>query len=170
MRAVAIFDVDGFKNINDEYGHGIGDEYLMSAAKRLMNAVSSADLVSRWGGDEFLVVITGAVADPFGIVERALSQVTGWPYATTAGLIHASLCVGVAEVQQGELRDDAIERADGALYDAKDAGDGRALLAANPAPTPPPAPPTNRPCVTLRRTIRTRAARRGGCCGSRNGC
>lgn len=129
LKAVAILDIDGFKQINDEFGHGVGDEYLTNTAKRLMNAVSSNDLVCRWGGDEFLIVITGAVADPLGIIERALAQVTDRPFSTSGGLIRASLCAGVAELQPGELMDDAIERADAALYAAKHEGDGRSVLA-----------------------------------------
>jgi len=132
LKAVAILDIDGFKNINDRYGHGVGDEYLENTAKRLVNAVSARDLVCRWGGDEFLVVITGAVTDSFGIVERAVAQVTGRPFATTGGLIRASLCAGVAELRPGELMDDAIDRADDALYGAKHDGDGRTVMAPNP--------------------------------------
>jgi diguanylate cyclase (GGDEF)-like protein len=143
LKAVAILDIDGFKDINDGYGHGVGDEYLENTAKRLVNAVSSSDLVCRWGGDEFLVVITGAVDDPLGIIERALTQVTGRPFSTSGGLIRASLCAGVAQLQPGELVDTAIDRADEALYRAKHDGDGVAVLAANPSTAPPLSEPPN---------------------------
>ena len=124
---VTLIDIDHFKRINDEFGHPVGDEVLKAMAGHLQRILRPADAAARWGGEEFLLVSRGAtVADTLDRIEhlQALIRAATWP----AGIqVRASF--GVAELQPGEAVDDALERADMALYGAKAGGRDRVEVA-----------------------------------------
>lgn len=127
--SLALIDIDHFKHINDEHGHAAGDEVLRRFAALAHAELRTVDLVSRWGGEEFLVALPQAgAADAARVVQR-LHQTLG---ETGAGMPHG-LCVsfsaGVTEVQPGEPLEDAIARADQAMYQAKRAGRARVVTA-----------------------------------------
>lgn len=126
--ALVIFDLDDFKAINDRLGHLAGDAVLAQVAERVRNVVRSSDIPCRVGGDEFAVILPeSTLEDAEQLYTRLQAQMTARPIAE-AGRLRIS--GGIAELRP---EDDAIsffERADDALYRAKEAGKGRAAVAA----------------------------------------
>jgi diguanylate cyclase (GGDEF)-like protein len=120
--AVAIFDLDHFKQINDVYGHAGGDTLLKQFAAELRSAFRATDTVSRWGGDEFLVIVDCAGAEAAKRIETARKWVDG-DYTVQAGnearkvAIRAS--VGVASWLSKETPAELVARADAAMYQEK---------------------------------------------------
>jgi len=127
--ALIVFDLDDFKEINDKIGHLAGDSVLAEAAGRMRSVVRSADVACRVGGDEFAVVLPeSSLQDADQLYRRIQNAVSARPIGEVGKVF---LSAGVAELRP---EDDAItffERADHALYRAKDAGKGR-VVAANP--------------------------------------
>ncbi|MCC7137065.1 MAG: GGDEF domain-containing protein [Planctomycetes bacterium] len=135
--AVAIVDVDRFKSLNDRFGHPVGDRVLAQVARRLVGALRETDLVCRWGGEEFAVLLTGlaglAPGEALAALERARLAVGGRPLALGPGLPSPIVTVsgGVALYGRDATEGSAlVERADQALYAAKQAGRDRVLAAA----------------------------------------
>ena len=123
--ALIVFDIDDFKSINDQIGHLAGDRVLAQAADRLREAVRSVDVASRIGGDEFAVILPESSAeDADQLYRRVQSSMRG----TTLGPDEERLrlSAGIAEIQHGDTAAGLFERADGALYRAKDLGKDRA--------------------------------------------
>ena len=128
---VLMVDIDNFKLINDEYGHGAGDEVLRLVADRLMNSVRSFDMVARLGGEEFLVVIADATPEiVIGVAER-LRGSTGevpFPLISVGKAINVTVSVGAAIANApGESANELLKRADEALYQAKRQGRNRVI-------------------------------------------
>ncbi len=120
---VMFLDVDGFKSVNDTHGHAVGDVVLRDIAHRLSASIRDIDLVARLGGDEFIVLVSD-IADPdqlVGFGERMIEQVEQ-PYAIGDQLFVVSASVGIAIVEPGDNSLSAIERADAAVYQAKQRG------------------------------------------------
>ncbi|AMB44904.1 MULTISPECIES: GGDEF domain-containing protein [Methylobacteriaceae] len=137
--AILMADIDHFKAINDTYGHDGGDAALVGFAERLRGAMRKDDLVARWGGEEFLVVLDQADATvAAAVAERLRKSVAGQPFTVNGASVPVTASIGVAFVAVGEERiDAALSRADAALYDAKRAGRNRVCLE-----PPPPQPDT----------------------------
>jgi diguanylate cyclase (GGDEF)-like protein len=129
--AIALIDIDLFKRINDQHGHAVGDEVLRRFAELTRRQLRAADLLARWGGEEFLIALphTG-MADGLIALERLQQRLRE---ASDAGELPAGLSVsfsaGVAEVGPDEPLERAIERADQAMYRAKTGGRARCLPA-----------------------------------------
>lgn len=124
---VVMVDVDHFKNINDTHGHQVGDVVLREVAKRLTESVRTYDLVGRYGGEEFLVVIPSC--DPSDLqvgAERLRRAIADRPIQTTAGLLTSTISVGVASAplaNEGTSELEALLKiSDEALYRAKGRG------------------------------------------------
>ena len=122
-------DVDHFKNINDTYGHPVGDEILREVGRRLKIAVREADVVGRYGGEEFLLLLdgcgAGALAASAGRICRAVSSK---PFKTGVGLLHVTISAGALHVgQQGAPHtvERILQKVDAALYRAKEEGRDR---------------------------------------------
>lgn len=122
---VAIADCDRFKQVNDEHGHSVGDQYLRALAQRLRGAMAEEDVLARWGGDEFLVAVEQPMSSAIKIFGRLHFAATAQPVATEGGSMAASLTFGLAEWQPGEPIGDAIRRADRAMYKGKSEGANR---------------------------------------------
>lgn len=122
--AVCFIDLDGFKPVNDQYGHHIGDMLLVVLAKRLQEHLRDGDTLSRIGGDEFVLVITGLVkADGYKeVVERILDTVNN-PFEIEDKRIHISSSIGITVFPIDDKdTDELIRHADQAMYQAKEDG------------------------------------------------
>jgi len=121
--AVLFMDLDRFKTVNDTYGHETGNEILKSVAEEIRHAVRASDVAARYGGDEFVVILTrtdlqGAmrVAEALRAGIEGIGQRMGYP----AGLITVS--IGLSDFNEGQPEGDLLVAADRALYRAKAAG------------------------------------------------
>ena len=130
--SLAMVDLDHFKQVNDTYGHVVGDEVLREVAERLQRAIRTYDAVGRFGGEEFMVVFPGTdEAEAQAAAERIRSEIGREPILTTAGALSVTASVGVV-TRIGEVVDDAtalLVAADSALYDAKEGGRDRVTVA-----------------------------------------
>lgn len=121
-----LLDLDGFKAVNDRYGHQVGDELLIAVAARLQGAVRREDVVARLGGDEFGILLYGVSEDDTArTVARRLVGVMAEPFAVCGVAMHVSASVGLAMGEPIDRPADLLRRADAALYDAKRRGKGR---------------------------------------------
>lgn len=121
--SLVIFDVDHFKRVNDILGHDVGDIVLKEVAARLASNMRSIDVVSRYGGEEFLIAMadTDQEAAVFA-ADRIRSLIGGTPITVGDQAFSIAVSAGVSEARKGEQFRDVFKRADGALYSAKQAG------------------------------------------------
>jgi diguanylate cyclase (GGDEF)-like protein len=122
---VLIVDVDHFKNVNDTLGHQAGDEVLVELATRLRSVMRIEDVLGRWGGEEFLLLLPHTTATQAAfLAERLRSVVAASPVVTSAGPLSVSISIGGAAAEE-QGHHDLLLTADRQLYDAKDAGRNR---------------------------------------------
>ena len=127
-----IIDADHFKQVNDTHGHDAGDRVLVGLAERLHGAIRQYDILARFGGEEFVVVLLGA-NEPEGtmLAERLCRTVE----ATRIADLAVTVSIGGASWQPGVTPDELLKRADTALYAAKAAGRNRISVFADASPT-----------------------------------
>ncbi|MFF8799808.1 MULTISPECIES: GGDEF domain-containing protein [unclassified Methylobacterium] len=137
--AVLLADIDRFKSINDTHGHEGGDAVLVGVAERLRSVMRKDDLIARWGGEEFLVVLDRTDdAQAVLVAERLRAAVAGQPILLGGTSIAVTASVGASVGTASEVQiDAAVARADAALYAAKNGGRNQVRL--EPPPAPPPA-------------------------------
>ena len=122
----ALLDVDHFKRINDQHGHGAGDEILVAIAAAIRSGVRAQDCVARYGGEEIAILFPRtAKSEALGIVERVRSMIASSPMMAEGQPIGVTLSAGVAAWRPGRDIADMIRRADEALYRAKRGGRNR---------------------------------------------
>ena len=126
---LAMFDIDNLKQINDTYGHLVGDEVIEGVGSRLAGGFSKNDVVGRWGGDEYIVILDTPMELGTKAFLRVFEQLTSEPIATSAATISVGLSVGVATWNDGEAIDGVLARADNALYEAKSKGRNQVVVA-----------------------------------------
>jgi len=118
--AVLFLDLDGFKRVNDEHGHAVGDRLLQLVASRLSNALRTDDILSRYGGDEFVVLLNLREAADARVVAEKLLRVLREPFAVDALTLRVGASIGVSIASRdGTEMDDLVRAADQAMYRAK---------------------------------------------------
>jgi diguanylate cyclase (GGDEF)-like protein/PAS domain S-box-containing protein len=121
--SIAMFDIDFFKNVNDTYGHDIGDLVLKMVADTLSGVFRKSDCLGRWGGEEFLAVLPGiGKKDLLALLGKAKMLVEKSVLRMDGTEISVTVSVGVAVAGQDELESETIKRADEGLYASKHAG------------------------------------------------
>ncbi len=119
---VAIVDIDGFKKVNDDYGHIAGDELLKQFAAELRSVCHSSDVIGRWGGDEFIILFNRDLAEAVAQRDRLQKWVCGnytVHFGTGTVKIGVDASIGLAEYVPGEQLRDLFARADAAMYEHK---------------------------------------------------
>jgi len=124
--AVAMFDLDYFTRVNTQYGHEVGDEVLVAVAERLRAGCRASDVVCRWGGEEFVMLLPDTNrAQAFFVADRIRKSLSATPVPTRAGPLHVTTSFGVSATGRGKELINLLTRADDALYRAKNAGRNR---------------------------------------------
>jgi diguanylate cyclase (GGDEF)-like protein len=126
--SLALIDLDHFKSINDNYGHDIGDQVLQHFAETGKRSIRRGDLLARVGGEEFLLVMPIAqIRDAVNVLERLRDRIArsrpieGRP-------LHYTMSTGIVELNHGDSPEQLFQRADRALYRAKQAGRNRVVV------------------------------------------
>lgn len=120
---MVIADIDEFKEINDRYGHLVGDEVLKQVAQWLQKSFRQYDIVARYGGEEFVIVLENINLDTANkTLNRLREDIARNTFRCVNASVELTLSFGVAEFRQGECPAKVFERADLALYQAKSAG------------------------------------------------
>ena len=133
--SLMILDVDHFKHINDTHGHLGGDEVLKALTALLAQLTRRADILGRWGGEEFALILPHTeAANAEHLAERVRRAVTAHTFPRE---VPVTVSVGVATLRDGDDLHTLTDRADAALYGAKQAGRDRVMVAAEDGVTPP---------------------------------
>lgn len=122
--AVMFIDLDRFKNINDTLGHSLGDKFLQSVAQRVKKSLRSADLIARWGGDEFTILLSEIKhSEEASIVAERILESLKKPFQIMEYQLYAHLSIGISVYpQDGDTLETLLKNADIALYRMKDQG------------------------------------------------
>ena len=128
--SLAVVDVDLFKRINDQFGHQVGDRVLKLIAKTLSKKISPPHFLARYGGEEFVLILQGLAAEEARrTVENLRKAIAVLPYHFKGDPVQITVSLGVTTVQRNERLDAVFERADKALYQAKQQGRNRVVMA-----------------------------------------
>lgn len=128
--SLMFIDVDHFKAINDTYGHKAGDTVLKTIAGMVTDRVRETDYVARYGGDEFVLLLPGTEGENAkNVGEQLLEKVRNAGFQAQGKAVTVTLSIGVTEVLASDSIEQALERADGALYKVKEAGRNGVQLA-----------------------------------------
>ncbi|WP_371323854.1 sensor domain-containing diguanylate cyclase [Dechloromonas sp. ZY10] len=133
--SILLADLDHFKQINDRYGHGTGDEVLRNAAKIFRNALRGSDFAVRWGGEEFLIVLQDCPeAEALQVAEKIRGALAAARLADDSDDLQVTVSIGVSEYRPGERPEQTVGRADRGLYQAKHGGRNRVRAGTDEAP------------------------------------
>jgi diguanylate cyclase len=128
--SLALLDIDDFKVLNDTHGHMAGDNALVHLAKVIRSTVRPTDVVCRYGGEEFVILLPGTgLQDSIVVVSRLQRELTKRFFLHDNQRLLLTFSAGVAERRSGETREQTIGRADAAMYQAKRSGKNRVLVA-----------------------------------------
>jgi diguanylate cyclase (GGDEF)-like protein len=135
--AVVLLDIDNFKAVNDTYGHDAGDRVLVGVAERMDDSTRASDVLARLGGEEFCKLLIAPKATSLGkIAMDILTSIGEDPFDIAEGEIPVTISMGIA-YGEGCTLDQLIEAADTLLYQAKNSGRNRAVIAPIDGSKPP---------------------------------
>jgi len=123
--AVILFDVDHFKTVNDTYGHSVGDQVLQTLTERCQKILRAYDVIGRYGGEEFVILLPEAdTARAIHVGERLRESIAEPAFETSAGPAQVTISVGVASLEPSDelSLDKLMDHADQAMYEAKQGG------------------------------------------------
>lgn len=129
-RALIMIDIDRFKSINDTLGHEVGDKVLTDIARVIRYSIRNRDQCGRWGGEEFVVLLSSASEEEAGtIAERIRHNIESLCFPAPANKLKVTASLGVCLDEGHSRHEDILRRADEAMYQAKEAGGNRVKLA-----------------------------------------
>lgn len=124
-----MIDIDRFKLINDNFGHPVGDVILVKLCDRIRTLIRDSDRLGRYGGEEFILLLPATNIDQgINMCERIREDIASAPWNEIAAGVHVTISCGITEIHPFDTRESAIERADSALYDAKNNGRNRVSM------------------------------------------
>ncbi|WP_460145071.1 GGDEF domain-containing protein [Pseudomonas sp. S2_A02] len=128
--SLLMLDIDHFKHINDTYGHSAGDEVLKAVAASIKNQLRNVDMVFRFGGEEFMILLSNTSREAAAMVgERLRFAVQAQDYVAEGKMIELTVSIGCSTLLPGESAESLLRRADSALYVAKREGRNRLAMA-----------------------------------------
>ncbi|PFH82604.1 sensor domain-containing diguanylate cyclase [Bacillus sp. AFS088145] len=123
-----LFDIDSFKQINDCYGHSVGDYVLTESAKTVEHSIRASDILGRWGGEEFILILPGTgYKQAMELAERLRQQIENHPYEVMGNLIPVTVTFGVSVYNEENGVQESIDRADQAMYKGKQNGKNQVI-------------------------------------------
>lgn len=127
--SIVLFDIDDFKRINDRFGHACGDQVLQSLAQLMMGKIRNLDVIGRYGGDEFIIILPETNGEnAASLIERLRGIVEKYDIVLSASALHITASFGVATFpDDGMSLDDLLVAADERLYSAKSQGKNRVV-------------------------------------------
>lgn len=129
--SIAMFDIDNFKKVNDNYGHQFGDEVLKQVSKIIISSLRNTDFAFRYGGEEILAVLTNSSTENALIpIERIRAKVENYPFEFNDEYIKVTISAGISSTQEESSSSEQLTKmADEALYKAKNSGKNKVVLA-----------------------------------------
>jgi two-component system cell cycle response regulator len=139
--SLMIMDMDHFKEVNDNYGHDVGDEVLKALSNVIINTIRSADLAARYGGEEFVVLMPETDSSrAYEAAERLRRKVEEARFKVShdIGILQKTVSIGYATIEPNDVPETLIKRADGCLYEAKNTGRNKVMPVPEAGYTLPP--------------------------------
>jgi diguanylate cyclase len=128
--SISVLDIDFFKRVNDSYGHKAGDRVLQLVARALRERFRNTDFIARYGGEEFVVLLPDtSLQDAAGVLNEVREHIATLPFHFRTEPVSVTFSAGVTQFADDEGLEEAFERADRALYQAKDAGRNQVVVA-----------------------------------------
>jgi diguanylate cyclase len=125
---VLAWDIDGFKGINDRYGHRAGDKVLVVVAESLATGIRGTDFVARYGGEEFVMLLPGtSIANGIVIADQMREAIAQTGFHFRGSPVSVTISCGITELRDGDTVGDVFDRADRAMYQAKNGGRNRVM-------------------------------------------
>lgn len=128
--AIMMFDIDDFKDINDSYGHSVGDMVLVEIVNNINNIIRSSDQLIRWGGDEFIVILPGLKEENMmGLGEKILKAVSSIEIIIEEEIVRSTISIGFSYFRDTDIDyNDVIKRIDDAMYKSKKEGKNKVTI------------------------------------------
>ncbi len=121
-----MFDIDYFKQVNDTYGHPTGDVVLKTLTQTIKNSIRDSDILFRWGGEEFLIILPGSDLQTATVFAEKIREIVASQQIMFSGKsLSITISVGVASMGNSDTAEDLVSRSDKALYIAKENGRNR---------------------------------------------
>jgi diguanylate cyclase (GGDEF)-like protein len=131
--SLVVFDLDRFKQFNDQHGHAAGNQMLAGVGRAVLRQTRGADLAARFGGEELIVLVQGGEREAYALAERVRASVSEIAIRVPDGLAGTTISAGIASFPHEPDAARLLEAADAALYDAKRNGRNRVVIATDSA-------------------------------------